>query len=208
MNESHERGELHAALGQDVPRETWQRLKQFEAIIREEAARQNLISARTLGDFWRRHIVDSAQLLRFGRAGHWVDLGSGAGLPGLVVAIIDPDRPVTLIEERRLRHELLSRVAQTLGLFNVGVLPARVERANVSPAADVISARAFAPLGKLLSLAHRFSRRDTVWVLPKGKSASEELASIRDAWHGAFRLEPSVTDPDSALIIATDVRPA
>jgi 16S rRNA (guanine527-N7)-methyltransferase len=74
-------------------------------------------------------------------------------------------------------------------------------------AVGVITARAFAPLPKLFELAHRFSTEETLWILPKGRSAAEELASVATTWHGSFHMEPSVTDPDSAILIARNVRP-
>jgi 16S rRNA (guanine527-N7)-methyltransferase len=71
----------------------------------------------------------------------------------------------------------------------------------------VISARAFAPLDRLLALAHRFAGRDTIWLLPKGRSAASELEAVRGSWQGMFRIEPSVTDPEAAIIVATGVQP-
>lgn len=189
-----------------VSRETHERLDQFVALLREESARQNLVSAASLDQVYARHIVDSVQLWQLAPAAKsWLDLGSGAGLPGLILAILS-DAPVTLVESRRLRAEWLQRAAETLRLGNVRVEAARLELVKSYPVA-VITARAFAPLPKLFALAHRFSTEETLWILPKGRSAAEELASIAATWHGQFHMEPSITDPDSAIIVARHVKP-
>jgi 16S rRNA (guanine527-N7)-methyltransferase len=189
-----------------VSRETHDRVDQFVALLREENGRQNLVSATSLDHVFARHIVDSAQLWRLGsEASSWLDLGSGAGLPGLIIAMLS-DAPVTLVESRRLRAEWLKRVADILGLTNVTVEAARLELVRTSPV-GVITARAFAPLPKIFAQAHRFSTEETRWILPKGRSAVEELASVATTWHGSFHMEPSVTDPDSAILIARNVKP-
>ncbi len=189
----------------DVPRETMARLDAFAALLREESGRHNLVSKSTLGQLWRRHIADSAQLLAFSpsAAARWVDLGSGAGFPGLVVAALHRG-PVTLIEERRLRADFLRRAAAALGI-EAEILHARVERVPPRPF-EVISARAFAPLGRLLDLGTGLSTTNSVWVLPKGRNAETELEAVRASWQGDFRLEPSVTDPEARIIVATGVR--
>lgn len=206
MTEEEARGWLANVLA--VPRETFEKLDLFVALLREEAARQNLIAASTFGSIWSRHIVDSAQLLRLAGAerDRWLDLGSGAGFPGLIIALLSEAR-VTLVEERRKRAEFLGNVAQHLAIADrVNVAHSRVE---ALPAAefDIISARAFAPLDRLLALGHRFVRPDTLWLLPKGRSAASELEAVRGSWQGMFRIEPSVTDAEAAIIVATGVRP-
>ena len=138
----------------DVPRETMERLDTFAAFLRAENERQNLISKASLDSVWHRHIADSAQILLFSPSpqARWVDLGSGAGFPGLVVAALHLG-PVTLIEERRLRVDFLRRAVRLLGL-SVEILPMKVERVAATPF-DVISARAFAPLPRVIeSMTH------------------------------------------------------
>jgi 16S rRNA (guanine527-N7)-methyltransferase len=186
-----------------VSRETMIRLGGFERLLRDENERQNLVSDATLTEFWVRHIVDSAQLLRFSPSGHWLDLGTGAGFPGLIVAALRRD-PTTLIESRRLRVDFLRRAAAVLQIMP-DIIHASVERVSTRPF-EVISARAFAPLPRLLALAHRFSTENTLWLLPKGRNAQSELEAIRDTWQGDFRLEPSLTDADAQIIVATGVR--
>ena len=191
-----------------VSRETFERLELLVSMLTEENSRQNLMSAASLRDIWSRHIVDSAQLLRLSdkREGLWTDLGSGAGLPGLVLAVIRPEQAMNLIESRKLRWEWLKRASEALGLDRVTIEPALVQ--NAQPRiADMITARAFAPLPKLFAMAYRFSTEDTLWLLPKGRSAADELASVRGTWQCDAHMEPSVTDPDSAIIVARNVRP-
>jgi 16S rRNA (guanine527-N7)-methyltransferase len=187
-----------------VSRETFDKLEAYAALLREEATRQNLVSASTLDHLWDRHILDSAQLVRFEpHAGaSWVDVGSGAGLPGIVIACL-VEGPVTLIEPRRLRAEFLHKVCESLGL-NVSVVCAKVER--VEGKYDVITARAVAPLAQLLKISAHLSTRKSLWVLPKGRSAQAELAEAQQAWQGAFHVEQSVTDADSFIVVATGVR--
>jgi len=188
----------------DVPRETIARLDAFAALLREENERQNLVSKASLDRLWSRHIADSAQLLRFapGTQASWVDLGTGAGFPGLIVAAIHSG-PVTLVEERRRRADFLRRAAESLRI-DVEVIQARAERVPPRPF-GVISARAFAPLDRLLEFGTGFSTAKSVWLLPKGRNAESELAALGPTWQGDFRLEPSVTDPEGRIIVATGV---
>ena len=181
-------------------------LEQFVRLLRVESERQNLVASASLGEVWRRHVADSLQLLRHvpRGTGEWLDLGSGAGFPGLVVAIAEPERPVILIESRRLRAEWLHFAAEELDLRNALVLECRVEKANCS-AASVISARAFAPLEKLLRLSARFSTPHTAWVLPKGRSAREELRGQSRQIQRMFHVEPSLTDGEAGILIGRGV---
>ena len=202
MDEERARCWLIDELG--VSRETMERLTGFGALLREENERQNLVSNATLEHFWLRHVLDSAQLLRFAPAnGAWLDLGTGAGFPGLIVAALRAG-PATLIESRRLRADFLRRAAAMLPA-DPEIIHAPIERVTARPFA-VISARAFAPLPRLLTLAHRFSTEKTLWLLPKGRNAKSELEAIRATWQGDFRLEPSLTDADAQIIVATGVR--
>jgi 16S rRNA (guanine527-N7)-methyltransferase len=153
---------------------------------------------------WNRHILDSAQLVRYEpRSGlSWADIGSGAGLPGIIVACI-VDGPVALIEPRRLRADFLHRVVESLSL-NATVLCAKAER--VEGRFDVITARAVASLTQMLKISAHLSTGNTVWALPKGRSAQRELVEAQQSWQGEFRVEPSVTDEDSYIVVGTKVR--
>jgi 16S rRNA (guanine527-N7)-methyltransferase len=190
-----------------VPRETFQKLEAFVDLLRRENEVQNLVSRATLDDIWVRHIVDSAQLLRHAPAGAgtWLDLGTGAGFPGLVVAALFPGE-VTMVEARKLRVDFLHRAADILCLPSATrIVLSKIERFEGAKF-DVISARAFAPLPRLLELAERFAAPNTRWVLPKGKNAKSELAEARASWQGDIRVEQSLTDPDAGIIVAQDVR--
>jgi len=204
MTEEEARAWLAA---RDVSRETFDRIEAFLAFLRDEATRQNLIAASTLDAVWGRHVVDSAQLMEHaGPWQDWLDLGSGAGFPGLIVAILGQGR-VTLIESRAKRIAFLQQATRIAGVADrVEVVGNRVETAP-RRRYDVISARAFAPLPKLLDLALPFTDKFTRFVLPKGRSAAEELAAARGSWQGDFRLVPSVTDSEAAIIVADGVTP-
>ena len=195
--------QLEEAAGRPVSRETLDRLNAYVTLLQDENQRQNLISRATAGDVWTRHILDSAQLVRFEpRAGaSWGDIGSGAGLPGVVVACL-VDGPVTLIEPRRLRAEFLRTVAEQLAL-NVTIAAMKVER--LEGQFEVITGRAVASLDRFLAISHHLSTRKTVWALPKGRSAHSELAEAQRAWQGVFHVEQSVTDADSYIIVGTGV---
>lgn len=203
MIESEEQARLwlRETLGADSA--AMARLECFAGLLAEENERQNLVARPTLPSVWQRHILDSAQLLCVPREtipeGSWLDLGTGAGFPGLVIAALQPDRPVQLVDSRRLRTEWLDRAANAMGLTNVQVRQSRVEELPTQTA-SVISARAFAPLDKLLALSARFSSPDTLWLLPKGAKAQHELETLARGWKHLFHVEQSLTD-DSAGII-------
>ena len=197
---------ISAASQRTVSRETFNRLERYVELLRQEASRQNLISRTTLDALWERHVLDSAQLARFEpQAGaSWADVGSGAGLPGIVIACL-VEGTVALIEPRRLRAGFLQTVIDDLGLgCRVTVQPVRAERGV--GIFDVISARAVTRLSKLLEISHHLSTGKTVWALPKGRGALEELAEAKQAWQGMFHVERSVTDDESYIVVGTGVR--
>jgi 16S rRNA (guanine527-N7)-methyltransferase len=183
-----------------------QRLERFAALLVGENERQNLVSAASLGMVWQRHFADSMQLLDHvpRETGPWLDLGSGAGIPGLVLACARPDISFVLVESRRRRIDWLTRASGQLGLGNCQILGNRLENVETLEA-GVIVARAFAPLGKLLQLSARFSTQDTLWVLPKGRSAAQELSEQPAAVRGMFHVEQSRTDPDGGILVGRGV---
>ena len=195
---------LEQVAGRSVSRETFEKLELYIMLLREENKRQNLVSSATLEHVWDRHILDSAQLVREEptSGASWIDIGSGAGLPGVVITIL-VEGPVTLVEPRRLRAEFLHKVVESLNL-RMQVLCSKAER--VEGSFDVITARAVAPLTQLLKISAHLSTRKTVWALPKGRSAERELVEARKAWQGSFRVEPSVTDAESFIVVGTEVR--
>lgn len=172
------------------------------ALLAEENARQNLVAAASLPVVWQRHIVDSAQLLTHvprETSGPWLDLGTGAGFPGLVIAALRPDCEVVMVESRARRVEWLERARIALGLDHARIVGARLELVEARPF-SLISARAFAPLVRLLDLSARFSTKDTLYLLPKGRSAQQELLELR-GWNHLFHVEQSLTDPEAGVIV-------
>lgn len=192
------------AAARNVSRETFEKLEAYVDLLKEENRRQNLVSASTLERVWDRHILDSAQLVRYEpvTGASWIDIGSGAGLPGIVIACL-VDGPVALVEPRRLRAEFLHKASESLSL-RTNVICAKAER--VEGKFEVIVARAVAPLVRLLEISAHLSTRKTVWALPKGRSAEAELVEAKRSWQGRFRVEPSVTDEQSFVVVGTEVR--
>ncbi|GMN02483.1 16S rRNA (guanine(527)-N(7))-methyltransferase RsmG [Erythrobacter sp. MTPC3] len=189
------------------------RLNRFIGLLLDENKRQNLVSKPSVAHMWKRHIADSAQLLRFvscetselTKRGPWLDLGTGAGLPGLVIAILRPDLPVKLVESRARRVEFLAHCIEELDLKQCTVLGERLER--VEPfEASVISARAFAPLEKLVRLSAPFSTKGTTYLLPKGRSAAHELNEQKASIRRMFHVEQSLTDDDAGIIVSAHTR--
>ena len=184
------------------------RLEAFAALVLAENQRQNLIAKATEPHIWQRHMADSAQLLEnvsretlgANAGGPWLDLGSGPGFPGLVIAILCPNMPVVLVESRSRRVEFLESAVTALDLRKCRVEGQRLER--ITPfAARAISARAFAPLSKLLSLSAPFSTSTTRYVLPKGRSAAQELEALKPSIRAMFHVKHSLTDPDAGIIV-------
>jgi len=182
--------------------DAWVRLETLIAMLVEENRQQNLVSAASLEQVWLRHIADSAQLLPYvsrETSSPWIDLGTGAGFPGLVIAALRPECEVVMVESRTRRVEWLDRARVAMGLDNARIAGQRLELVESFPA-SVISARAFAPLEKLLTISARFSTSDTVWLLPKGRSAKQELEDLRK-WRHMFHVEQSLTDPHAGIIV-------
>ena len=189
--------------------EVLETLEEFVGLLKAENEHQNLIASGSIDAIWRRHIVDSLQLLQHvprGTEGAWLDLGSGAGFPGLVVSIATPDRQLVLVESRRKRVEWLQGITERFALTNCRVLGSRIESVDIFPA-GVISARAFAPLPKLLAISARFSTPDTVWLLPKGRSAAQELADQPRPVRNLFHVEQSLTDAEAQVLVGKGIPP-
>ncbi len=177
------------------------RLERLVAMLVKENEQQNLVSRGSLAQVWQRHIADSAQLLDHvpRETSPWLDLGTGAGFPGLVIAALKPDIEVVMVESRPRRTDWLSRACAELSLDNTEIVTSRLERVEARQFC-AISARAFAPLDRLLSLSARFSTDATIWLLPKGRSAQQELENLR-GWRHMFHVEQSVTDAQAGIIV-------
>lgn len=194
--------EARAFVAARCDQEALDRLDRLVALLVEENGRQNLVSEASLSSVWQRHIADSVQLLDLvpRETSPWLDLGTGAGFPGMVISIVRPAAHVVLVESRKRRVEWLTAVATELQLENCHIEGKRLEAVDSFPAA-VISARAFAPLDKLLKLARRFSTSDTAWLLPKGRSAEQEVAALTLDMRAMFHVEQSATDADSGIVV-------
>jgi 16S rRNA (guanine527-N7)-methyltransferase len=183
--------------------DAFRKVERFVELLKVENGQQNLIAKATEDNVWMRHLADSAQLLdHVSRETpvSWLDLGTGAGFPGLIVAIMRPTWIVRLVESRSRRIDWLRSMASRLGLVNCEVEGRRLELVDTFEA-SVISARAFAPMPKLLDLSARFSTSDTIWLLPKGRSAAQEVESLPGRLRAMFHVEQSQTDEDAGIVL-------
>jgi 16S rRNA (guanine527-N7)-methyltransferase len=191
-----------------VSRETIDKLSTYEALLRQWQKTINLVAPSTLDTIWSRHFADSAQLLALAPpdARRWLDLGSGAGFPGLVLAVMLADRPdakVTLVESDTRKAAFLGEVARRTGA-PVEIRPERIEKvatqSKLGPV-DVITARALAPLPRLLELAAPAFSDHTVGLFLKGREAETEVDAARERWTFAGELQPSVTDVSGRIVV-------
>lgn len=196
----------------NVSRETYGKLEDLLRLVSKWNKSINLVSSGSLTDGWRRHVLDSAQMILpcdIG-TGQWVDIGSGAGFPGLVVAIIaqeiKPGIGVTLVESDRRKATFLSEAARQLGL-SVNVVCDRIESLP-GLQASVLSARAFAPLNKLLGDARRHLAPDGFCLFMKGQNHQSEIADTRAAWTYSLEVVPSLTERESVILKVREISDA
>ncbi|SEA83100.1 16S rRNA (guanine(527)-N(7))-methyltransferase RsmG [Rubrimonas cliftonensis] len=188
----------------DVSRETELRLNAFRDIVLRWSSAINLVAPGTLPQFWTRHVLDSAQLILHAPAGaeSWLDLGSGAGFPGLVVAALAKERApsmtVTLMESDARKCAFLIAAAQTMEV-DVVILRRRIE-SGPALASDIVSARALAPLPKLLELAARHVAPRGVGLFLKGAGVDDELALAAREWRYTVTRAPSLSDDGGAIL--------
>lgn len=198
------------ALDSDVSRETHEKLQAYAALVRQWNPRINLVAASTLDDLWTRHIVDSMQLFSLADRSTrtWVDLGSGGGFPGIVCAIMAqdqmPDCRFTLVESDKRKAAFLLVCQQKLSL-GLGVLTERAE--HVPPLqAQIVTARALAPLPHLLSLVSRHMAAGGCALLPKGKNHAAELEAARLEWQFDVSSHASRTDESARIFAMKDIQ--
>jgi 16S rRNA (guanine527-N7)-methyltransferase len=187
-----------------VSRETLARLEAYAELLTRWSTRINLVGRDTLGDLWRRHMLDSAQLLPLvpDNAQSLIDLGSGAGFPGLVLAILG-GRGVELVESDSRKAAFL-REAARITEANVAIRPCRI--AAVPPhAVDVVTARALAPLDRLLDLAWPFIAPPTICLFPKGERAEQELTLARKRWTMSASMQASIADPRGVVLHLSEI---
>lgn len=179
-----------------------ERLGRFVAMLIDETGRQNLIAPSTIATVWSRHIVDSAQLANFTNEsnGPWLDIGTGGGMPGLVLALL-LDRPFVLCEPRTLRADFLRRTVEAFDLTSrVDVAHCRADALRLSAA--TITARAVASLDTVLQSARHCAGSATTWILPRGQSVPAEIEASTMLRPAMFHVEPSLTDPASGIVVA------
>jgi 16S rRNA (guanine527-N7)-methyltransferase len=183
-------------------------LDRFLEMLTETNAVMNLVGPDTLPDFWSRHAWDSAQLLEtVPEARTWADLGAGAGFPGLILAILlkdSPDAHIWLIDSLGKRCRFLSAVVETLEL-PATVIHGRAEDQK-DIAVDVVTARAVAPMERLLGYAQPYMERGAQAVFLKGERAEEELREARKSWQFSSDLRPSQSDPRGRIVHIGSVR--
>ncbi len=194
-----------------VPRETIHRLGRYAELLAQGQAQHNLVGPSTLPHLWNRHFADSAQLIALAPdAQLWLDLGSGAGFPGLVVAILkseDPDFHMHLVESTAKKCAFLAAVVQATQA-PVEIHALRIEdfaRVPHQLEPEIVSARALAPLPQLLDLAAPFFGPRTRGLFLKGRDAERERAAAAKRWSFTSRLHPSLTAPDSAVVDIADL---
>lgn len=206
---------------QNVPRGTLSTLQHYEAMLKDWQERMNLVSNNTLDQAWQRHFEDSLQLLPLlpEKAGTLFDIGSGAGFPGLVIAICRPDLNVHLIESTGKKCNFLTAVAQECGAENVVIHNMRIEdiaktesknvpRGTLDVIPDVVTARALAALDQLFTYCLQWAKANPALTLifPKGKRADEELEKARTGWDFELETRPSATDAEAKILVIRKLR--
>jgi 16S rRNA (guanine527-N7)-methyltransferase len=192
----------------DVSRETIKKLEEYVALVVKWNPKINLISKGDLEDIWDRHIEDSAQIVSLPKIGpSWVDLGSGGGFPGIVVAIllrsISPSTKVVLVESDGRKATFLRQVALKLDL-NCDVLNKRIEVISIEEN-TILSARALARLPKLLDIIEPLTHKDTVCLFMKGKNFSKELKLAQDTWSFDCDVVESRTNAEAAVLVIRNI---
>ena len=203
---------FQAAFG--ISRETRDRLVTYANLLRRWQKTINLVAPSTLDDVWHRHFTDSAQLWKFrpSDAQKWLDLGSGAGFPGLVLAILGAEKAAThhiLVESDSRKAAFLREVARATGI-TVDILCMRIEnpetRVKIS-SVDCITARALAPLPRLLEVAAPYFKSSTLAMFLKGRDVAAEIEQAVQDWRFDYALEPSVTDEDARVVLLKALKP-
>ncbi len=185
--------------------ETAARLAAYRDLLLRWNTRINLISAETANEIDLRHIADCAQLQPLlPQDGPIADLGSGAGLPGLVLAILEPEREIHLVESDKRKAAFLVEASAQLKLPMVRMHACRAENAKLPPL-SAITARALAPLMALLPYAVDFLAPSGVAVFPKGKTAEKELTEAALGWHFTFERIPSTTNPEATILRLSNI---
>ncbi len=194
----------------NVSRETVDKLAVYADLLKKWTTSINLVAKSTLPDLWNRHFLDSAQILELAdlESGHWVDIGTGGGFPGMVVAIISsetrPDIQFSFVESDSRKAEFLRTVTRSVSL-SVSVYPKRIE--EMEPiGADILSARALAPLGVLLGFAERHLKLSGNALFMKGASFRQEYNEALEHWTFQSEEYASITDDASVILKIGDIK--
>jgi 16S rRNA (guanine527-N7)-methyltransferase len=192
-----------------VSRETADRLDRFVTLLLVTQSHTNLIGRATVGEIWTRHVADSLQLLDLAPdAKRWLDIGTGAGFPGIVIGCALADHPgsaVHLVESQGKKAAFLREVVADLAL-PATVHHQRIEDLSEVARPDVVTARAVAPLSKLLGYVAPFVKSGAKALLPKGQDVEAELTEAAKCWHIEAELTPSRTSPASRILIVRALR--
>jgi len=207
---AQDRAEAEAIAGQNVSRETFVRLEQLVELLFRWQNKTNLVAVSTLPRVWTRHVADSLQILPLAlEARTWADLGAGAGFPGLVIACALAEAPgaeVHLVESNQKKASFLREVVRSLSL------PAVVHAQRIEDFAkgntrrfDAVTARALAPLDRLIALANPLLKTGAVGLFPKGQDVAAELTQASKSWKIEAELIPSKTDPHGRIVVVRHV---
>jgi 16S rRNA (guanine(527)-N(7))-methyltransferase RsmG len=190
-----------------VSRETEAKLRGYLALLIRWNSRINLVAGNDPDTLWRRHVLDSLQLLPLlpEIEGPLVDIGSGAGFPGLMLATVT-GRPTHLVESDRRKAAFLTEASRVLGLAGIIIHPSRIE-ATILPQAAILTARALAPLADLLPHARRLLQPGGVALFPKGRTADQELTAAAAGWTMQVERFPSRTDPSATILRLSEINP-
>ena len=191
----------------NVSRETFSKLEAFADLVRKWNPKINLVSKNSLDDLWQRHILDSVQVFELAEGeGHWVDLGSGGGFPGIVVAILNQEAQafqVTMVESDQRKCAFLRTAIRELGLTAL-VKTERIEQLD-GLEADILSARALADLTQLLDFTELHLNPDGIVLFPKGQNWQSEDSDAKKVWTYALEAIESKTNPAAAIMKIKDI---
>ena len=203
--------DLELVPGLVVSRETAERLSIYEAVLRTWQTKINLVANSTIKDVWARHFADSLQILRFrSDAKSCVDMGSGAGFPGLVIAIhlcSEPEALVHLIESDGKKCAFLREVIRETGARAI-VHNKRIESIVGDLSADLVVARALAPISKLLDLANPLLMKGAMGIFLKGQEVAAELTAVRASSNLNIQIRPSLTDTSGHIVLVNRLQNA
>lgn len=189
-----------------VSRETFEKLECYQALLLKWQRRINLISPNTVADIWQRHILDSCQLypLIKDKAGRVVDLGSGAGLPGIILAILGCS-DIHLVESDTRKCQFLKESSREIGL-DILIHNDRIEKTSLGNVA-YITARALKSLDQLLNWSRHLLTPSTICLFPKGKNYAKELEDVQRLWQFKYEIMPSTIDESGIVLIVKQIQP-